>query len=473
MKHLKFLYPVIIFTFFQTHAQTITNFKLKQLIETNSRLSKSFVGVSVFDLKNDREILAYNSDKNFVPASVLKLLYTLSAIETKGKDYKFKTEIAYTGKILFDGTLEGNLIITPSGDPAFGSSRFYKNGYKSILKTIKDILTKSGIRCIEGNIILVLAKQSYPVHGSWTTEDIGNYYAGGSWGLNFNENLYKLKFSLGDKVGSQTKILNISPKIPYLVLKNNVTVGEKASGDNSYIYGLPYDFHREIKGTLPLGKKTFTIKGSIPNPPLTFLSLLADYFDDNNIYFKDYDISKKGFRNTTKIHTFESPELLQIVKTCNNWSINLYSEALSKLLCLHSNHPADYLYEEEIKKFFNKYKTDFTNTQIVDGCGLSSENHISPKTLTLFIKEMTDKLGLFTVLDILPKARIEGYAKNIPIKDLWIKSGSIRGVLNYSGVFKGKKGNYYAFSIMTNNNNTNIKIKSDIFGLITQLIKYI
>ncbi len=459
--------------YFQSYAQTITNSRLRQLIENNSRLSKSFVGVSVYDLKKNKEILAYNSTKNFVPASVLKLLYTLSAIETKGKDYKFNTEIAYTGKILFDGTLEGDLIITPSGDPTFGSHRFYKDGYKSIFKILKDELTKSGIRCIEGNIILVLAKQSYPIHGSWTTEDIGNYYAGGSWELNFNENLYKTKFSLGNKIGSPTKILDITPQISHLTLINNVLVGEKGTGDNSYIYGLPYDFHREIRGTLPLGKKTFTIKGSIPNPPLTFIRLLGDYFDNNNIYFKDYEISYNSFHNTATIYVFESPELLQIVKTCNNWSINLYSESLSQLLCLESNHPVDYLYKKEIKSFFKKYKTDFTNVQIVDGCGLSSENHISPKVLTRFIKEMIDKLGLFTVLDILPKAGIEGYAKSIPMKALWIKSGSIQGVLNYSGVFKSKTGKYYAFSFMTNNNNENIKLKSDIFEVIRQLIKHI
>ncbi len=473
MQYLKFLYPLFALFYFQTNAQTITNYRLKQLIENNPRLSKSFVGVSVYDLKNDKEILAYNSTKNFIPASVLKLLYTLSAIESKGKNYKFHTQIAYTGKILFDGTLQGDLIITPSGDPTFGSHRFYKNGYKSIFKIIKDVLAKSGIRCIEGNIILVLDKQSYPVHGSWTTEDIGNYYAGGSWGLNFNENLYKLKFSLGNKVSSPTKILNINPKVPNITLKNNVLAGEKGTGDNSYIYGLPYDFHREIKGTLPLGKKTFTIKGSIPNPPLSFLRLLGDYFDDNNIYFTDFEIRNNDFQNKTKIHVFESPELFQIVKTCNNWSINLYSESLSQLLCLESNHPADYLYEKEIKMFFKRYKTDFTNAQIVDGCGLSSENHISPKTLTRFIKEMIDELGLFTVIDILPKAGVEGYAKKIPIKNLWIKSGSIQGVLNYSGIFKSKTGKYYSFSFMTNNNNENIKLKADIFEVIRQLIKYI
>ncbi len=86
---------------------------------------------------------------------------------------------------------------------------------------------------------------------------------------------------------------------------------------------------------------------------------------------------------------------------------------------------------------------------------------------------MIDKLGIFTVIDILPKAGVEGYAKKIPIKNLWIKSGSIQGVLNYSGIFRSKTGKYYSFSFMTNNNNENIKLKADIFEVIRQLIKYI
>jgi len=471
---MKFRYLYLLFSiiYLNVDAQQLNNYELKHLIETNTIFSSSFVGVSVLDLKTHKVISSYNGDKNFSPASVLKTIYTLAAVDTKGKDYRYKTKVSYTGEIIFDGTLEGDLIITASGDPALGSPRFYKNGYKSILKLIRESLMKSGITCIEGDIILELTNQSYPIHGSWTTEDTGNYYAGGAWSLNFNDNQYKIKFKLNKTLGNRPNILSISPSIPYLHIENYVKMGKKGTGDNAYIYGLPHDFNREVRGTLPIGKSNFTIKGSIPNPPLTFIRFLSNYLDENDFYFTDFRISKKNIKDKKHLFYIKSPPLLEIAKTCNNWSINLYSESLAKLLCLKSNHPNEYLKEEEIRSSLSKYNINFNNAQIVDGCGLSSMNHISPNNLNKFLDDMVKRLGIFTVLDILPKAGVEGYAKNIAIHNLWIKSGSIQGVLNYAGIFKSKKGDYYAFTIFTNNNNKEqtIKIKKSILKLLQKVI---
>ncbi len=466
---IKYLYIIFIVLSANIFGQESNNHKLKSYIENNSSLAGSFIGVSVLDLTNKKTVLNYNADKNFIPASVLKLFYTLAAIDTKGKDFKFKTEVSYTGNILFDGTLEGDLIISASGDPTLGSSRFYKKGVESIFKRITKSLTENKITCIEGDIIIESAKNSYPIHGSWTTEDIGNYYAGGTWGINFNENQYKIKFKLGKTIGDKTKIISVFPEIPYLKIKNQVTTAKKGTGDNSYIYGLPFSFYREVKGTLPIDNDTYTIKGSMPNPPLVFLRLLANYLDNTDFYFNSFKYTEFNHKSKKHLFDIESPTLGEIAKTCNNWSINLYSESIAKLLCLKTNHPNDYLYEKEIQYFLKKYNIDFTSTQIVDGCGLSSENHVSPKTINLFIEIMVDKLGLSIVLDVLPKAGVEGYAKKINIQNLWIKSGSIQGVLNYSGIFKNINGKYYAFSIMSNNNNMNKDIKKNILKLIKSI----
>ena len=470
--NLKFYVIFLLFNSFFVHAQKDAKNEIVNILK-DKYLESSFVGVSV--LEEGKQIIGYNSGKKFMPASVLKLFYTLSSIETKGDDYRFATKFYYTGDILFDGTLDGDLLIFPSGDPTLGSKRFYDEGYKTIMKAIGRALKKNNISCIDGDIILVMSYRSYPVNGSWTYEDIGNYYGGGAYPLNINDNEYTLTFKTGNKLNEETEIIDINPKIYGLNIRNLVKTGKKGSGDNAYIYNEPFDYNITVKGTLPPAKDIFTIRGTMPNPPETFMYMLGDYLEKENIYYRDLRIKDRYEYDRHFLFAIKSPPLIDIVRMCNNFSMNLYSEALAKLLCSKDIHPDDYLSSDEILSFFEKYKIDKTVIQIVDGCGLSSNNLISPKTMNDFIFLMTQKLGIEKVLDILPKAGIEGYAKSlfVPSDDIWLKSGSISGVLNYGGIVRSETGKYLIFSIFANNikKEDTGKVKKQILKIIKNIKK--
>jgi len=465
---------LIIFLFYSIFLSSQYNVKEEILSDLqNDYLSSCQVGFSVFE--GGKEILGYDSNKNFIPASVLKLFYTLSSIESKGEKYKFVTKFYYTGNILFDGTLEGDLLIYPSGDPTLGSKRFYKDGYKTIMRSIVRTLKKNKISCIDGDIILVMSYRSYPVNGSWTYQDIGNYYAGGSYPLNINDNEYTLTFETMNSPNKKTKVVNIYPEIYGLNIQNYVRIGEKGSGDNAYIYNEPFEYNVTVRGTLPPGRKEFSIRGSIPNPPESFMYMLGDYFDKENIYFGNLRIKESSGTKKTFLFEINSPLLLDIAKMCNDYSINMYSESLAKLNCSFDIHPNDYFSEKEIKSFFDKYPFEKNDLQIVDGCGLSSENLVSPKTMNSFLFLMSQKIGIEKVLDILPKAGIDGYAKNLftSSDDIWLKSGSISGVLNYSGIVKSKAGKYLIFTIFTNNisSKETRNVKKQILNIIKNIKK--
>jgi len=455
-------------------SQASLNSKIKQFITEEKALSESHIGISVFDIEKNQEIISYNSTKLFIPASVLKIFYTLSAIETYGTQFKFRTKIFYTGEVLYDGSLQGDILIYASNDPTFGSPRFYKEGIKTIIERIKLELEKKHIYCIEGDIKLILPNKCYPINGSWTVEDIANYYGGGAWAMNINDNEYTIDVRLANKLGESTIINSIHPHIPFLKILNNIKMAKKGSGDNSYIYGMPFDFNREIKGTLPLGSNTYKIKGAIPNPPLTFLNMLTSYLENDNYYFQDYYLSNINPKHKTHLFDIISPTLIDIVKKCNDYSINMYSESLSQLLCLKKNHPDKYLTHYEISDFFSKYGEEFSDLQIIDGSGLSSSNFLSPNKINKFIYLQIKKLGLNLVLEILPKVGRDGFAKNLIIsdQDVWIKSGSINGVLNYTGIFKTNNNKHYAFTIMSNNSIKRNKksIKNSLLKLLLKII---
>ncbi len=444
---------------------------LKEAVKKLEAVSNSHVGISIFDLQNKKEIFSSNSNKTFTPASVLKLFYTLAAVETKGKNFKFSTDFYHTGDILYDGTLEGDLLIFSSGDPSFGSPRYYKKGIETTLEIIYKKLKQKNISCIDGNIILIVPNQSYPVNGNWVNEDIANYYGGGTWAFNFNDNEYKIKFDLGKDVGAGTEITQVFPHIPGISISNKVTVGKEGSGDNAYIYGDVLSYKRYIRGTLSDNKNT--IRGAIPNPPKTFMKILGSFLDKKGIYHNKMTILQGDKSEKQFLFSIQSPSLLTLAKECNDYSINLYSEAFAKMLCLNSNHPNDYLYNEELEYFFKRYNIDTDKIHLDDGCGLSPKNLVSPREINKFIISIVEKLNLKTVLDIMPQVGKDGHYKNIlkKNKNYWMKSGSIEGARNYSGIYKNNNNKYFVFSVMTNNNlpDKSKSIRKNILNVIQQI----
>ena len=114
---------------------------LKQLLETPG-LNHAAIGISVKKVGDGTTVLTHQAGMALTPASVTKLLPTVFALQERGKDFRFKTRVGYTGKIQ-DGTLTGDLILVAAGDPTL-ESRYFPN--HSLLSPIVTALEKAGIQ---------------------------------------------------------------------------------------------------------------------------------------------------------------------------------------------------------------------------------------------------------------------------------------------------------------------------------------
>lgn len=72
--------------------------KLTNLLESDL-LKTSQLGLMVYDLDADSTIFTYNERQLMRPASTMKLITAITAIDQLGGDYQFRTELCYTGKI--------------------------------------------------------------------------------------------------------------------------------------------------------------------------------------------------------------------------------------------------------------------------------------------------------------------------------------------------------------------------------------
>lgn len=72
-------------------------------------------GYILIDANSGKQLAASNANTAFMPASTMKLVTALSALDHLGPDYRFETSLHYTGEIK-DSVLEGDLVLQGNGD---------------------------------------------------------------------------------------------------------------------------------------------------------------------------------------------------------------------------------------------------------------------------------------------------------------------------------------------------------------------
>lgn len=118
--------------------------KFKQRLAAEGR-DLNMHGVYVETLDSLEPIVAFNEGALFNPASVMKIVTSIAALDKLGANYRFRTEFYATGEVKKSGELTGDLIIAGGGDPAFSIKDANNAGAA---------LRKLGIQRVSGNLIV-------------------------------------------------------------------------------------------------------------------------------------------------------------------------------------------------------------------------------------------------------------------------------------------------------------------------------
>ena len=122
----------------------------------------SQVGMMVYDLDADSVIYCHNERQLMRPASTMKLLTAITAIDKLGGSYQFKTDLCYTGEVT-DGTLSGNIYCVGGFDP-----RFNIDDMRAFVESIR----KMGVDTIRGTIYADKSMKDEAQYGEgWCWDD--------------------------------------------------------------------------------------------------------------------------------------------------------------------------------------------------------------------------------------------------------------------------------------------------------------
>ena len=117
-------------------------YRLDSLMQSKL-LETSMVGMIVYDLTADSVLYKVNERQAMRPASTMKLVTAISALDRLGGSYQFRTQLYYTGNIE-DHTLNGDLYCVGGFDPAFNSDD---------MKAFVESILRMGVDTIRGRII--------------------------------------------------------------------------------------------------------------------------------------------------------------------------------------------------------------------------------------------------------------------------------------------------------------------------------
>ena len=137
-------------------------------------------GFVIYDPKTKKVVSSYNENAPLIPASTTKLLTTDTAMDLLGENFRWVTQLEYSGAIDENGILNGNLYIVGSGDPSLGTGKAGASTYSTVISDFINAMKEKGIKKVAGNIMIQTAlfkenKMSHiPDNIVWMEH--GNYY---------------------------------------------------------------------------------------------------------------------------------------------------------------------------------------------------------------------------------------------------------------------------------------------------------
>lgn len=115
--------------------------EIEQLLKSDM-FKTSQVGIMIYDLDADSAIFKHNERQMMRPASTMKTITAITALDRLGGSYQFKTELCYTGKV-DSTTLNGDVYCVGGFDPRFN---------RDDMHAFAEALRKMGVDTIRGNL---------------------------------------------------------------------------------------------------------------------------------------------------------------------------------------------------------------------------------------------------------------------------------------------------------------------------------
>lgn len=420
-----------------------------QNVLTHRNIPHDSLSIYVENLSRGGVVLEWNADRPRTPASIMKLVTTLVALDKLGPTYHWRTELFVRGEVR-DKTLHGDLHLKGFGDPYLVTERIWQ---------MQRRLRQLGIQRITGDLLLDDSWFNVGVHdpAAFDREPLRAYNVAPN-ALMANYKVVRYLFT--PKVDGTGVEIELEPPLDNVQLDNRLTLAPGAC--RGYQRGIAIqpneNYDRFIfSGGFPARCRQYSMgRTALSHNAYTYGLFKA-------IWEESGGEMTGGWKNVPVPEelepdlVFDSLPLVEVISKVNKHSNNVMARQLLYTLAAEEyGAPGT---EENGRRVVSKWMADrhlqITDLMLDNGSGLSRTASVSARSMgdlldfafsSRYMPEYLSSLSLSGMDGTLSRRfrdeSLQGVAH--------MKTGSLDHVSSIAGYLQGQSGDRYAVVVMLN-----------------------
>jgi serine-type D-Ala-D-Ala carboxypeptidase/endopeptidase (penicillin-binding protein 4) len=452
-------------------------------------VSQAHWGISVVALTG-ASIYKLNDSQYFNPASNAKLLTTAAAYALLPSGLTFTTLVSSDAPVGTAGDVRGDITIFGVGDPNI-SARTMPFGMKTertgpplaALEDMADQIVLHGVHLVSGDIVGDDTWFAYERYGAgWSWDDLQWGYGAPVSALSVNDNEVYLSAIPAAQVG-ENAVVSWVPSTPYYAVENSLATSPAGDSGKPGVDRSPGSMTVRIYGRTPVGQQGLHTAMAIEDPAeYAARSLRAmllargvqvsgkaraqhrqsadtsDFLSAQQAPVTLHPITIETVQSAgagpNVLASHVSPPLGDDLVVTNKVSQNLHAEITLRTLGKFESSDGSLLEGTRVVRQFllsaGVAPTDFV---LFDGCGLSVQDLVTPRTFTTLLTYAARQSWGAAYRASLPVGGVDGslssrFKQPLLNGKVFAKTGTLGEARALSGYLVAASGQTVAFSIM-------------------------
>jgi serine-type D-Ala-D-Ala carboxypeptidase/endopeptidase (penicillin-binding protein 4) len=398
-------------------------------------------------------VLAINSDLALNPASTMKVLTTLAALELLGPTHVWTTDVYALGTIEAD-TLTGDLLIRGGGDPFL-----VEEHVRSLLKAVQ----RRGVKRITGDLLLDVSLFSDEVSQGTSLDNQGNR-AYNVLPHALMMNFQAVNFYFYPHANGRDVLVRPDPALPNLHIDNRLR--QQAGACTGFQRGVSFseDLARNtviFSGRFPSGCSEFSLARTVLDAPQYVYGLFSQLWRELGGEFEGEMKLMDGLAydsgSITLVTRWSSPPLSDVIKSVNKFSNNMMTRHLLLTLALQQHGPPATVNKgvAAVHNYLGGLGIDHSSLVIDNGSGLSRDARMTANLLGAILQRGYDIPNMPEFMASLPLSGLDGTMRSRLTGEfargrVHVKTGSLSGVAAIAGYVHAYSGKRFIVVAMVN-----------------------
>ena len=400
----------------------------------SQRVARGQWGVAIATTSG-KVLWSANAGTPLVPASTAKIFTTGFALGIVGGDARLATRVNGRGHLDSAGVWIGSWGLELNGDPTL--ERTARSG--PMLRDLAKKLHTMGVRELRGELRLTSGTGSTDtrVPAAWGDHYPGQLYAPPVGAVTLHENRVGWSLKPADYVGGAPEIVYSIPAGAGALVK---VTARTVEGRDQHLTLVPMpDGTWELGGTLGRGARIAGVSTIAERPDLVLREAWGAALARAGIrWVRDLPSRPSMFDRPGTLAEVQSAPFDSLAMMVNRRSLNIGAEALLRWAA-GSDKAA-----ERLTRHVQDVVGPEAAVKLLDGCGLSPEDRVSPLTQALYLARLPRRPGLETFPTLLPingTGTLRHFARGVlPAGVMRAKTGTLDSVSALTGYLGRRDG---------------------------------